>query len=282
MIVIVPGAEDTARTIVLRRRCWLRSPRRCCRSTAVIAISATRRRCTARSRRGGPTWSRRRRPGRARRWSARWPGIGAALARHACRSAVGLCLSLVRAASRRSRRSTAGSTGSGSICARLDGAFDLVVSASADLTRRLAAGGLRKSVTIPMGVEPGRFSPALRDPRRCARTMLRALRPDPSATLLLIGVGRYSPEKRWDMVIDAALAAGVVDSGRPGAGRRRAQQAYVVAQAAGGPHVVDRRCRRAIALRWPPSWRAPTRSSTAARRRPSAWSRPKRAPAGCR
>ena len=41
---------------------------------------------------------------------------------------------------------------------RLDGQFDLVVSASNDLSRRLREGGLHHVVTNPMGVEPGIFT----------------------------------------------------------------------------------------------------------------------------
>jgi alpha-1,6-mannosyltransferase len=46
---------------------------------------------------------------------------------------------------------------------RLDDAFDVVVCASPSYTQRLVAGGLNKTVTLPMGIEPGLFSPALRD-----------------------------------------------------------------------------------------------------------------------
>jgi alpha-1,6-mannosyltransferase len=58
-----------------------------------------------------------------------------------------------------------------------------------------------------MGVDPGIFSPALRDEGLRARLLAKCALP-PSATLL-IGVGRHAPEKRWPMVIDAAMAAGV-------------------------------------------------------------------------
>ena len=45
---------------------------------------------------------------------------------------------------------------------QLDKAFDLVISASENLSQRLRNGGLAKVATIPMGVEPGIFSPARR------------------------------------------------------------------------------------------------------------------------
>ena len=123
---------------------------------------------------------------------------------------------------------------------RLDHAFDLVVTASDNLSGRLRDGGLGKVTTIPMGVEPGIFSPEKRDASLREELLARCgLGPD--ATLLL-GVGRYSPEKRWAMVIDAVIAAGgqtpvgvaVLAEGRQGASAS--------ATAGGAPHVrLDRR-----------------------------------------
>lgn len=88
---------------------------------------------------------------------------------------------------------------------RLDHRFDAVVSASDALSRRLRDGGLTRVHTNPMGVEPGLFSPTLRDESLRARLLERCALP-PNATLLL-GVGRHAPEKRWPMVVDAAMAA---------------------------------------------------------------------------
>lgn len=88
----------------------------------------------------------------------------------------------------------------------LDDKFDAVLCASGSLSERLTQGGLRRVVTNPMGVDPGIFSPALRDEALRARLLAKCALP-PSATLL-IGVGRHAPEKRWPMVIDAAMAAG--------------------------------------------------------------------------
>ena len=119
---------------------------------------------------------------------------------------------------------------------RLDAAFDLIVSASADLTARLRAGGIAGATTIPMGVEPGNFSPVYRDPAHRAALLRRCgLRAD---ALLLIGVGRFASEKRWPMVIDAVQAAAAT---RPvgliliGEGRARRS---LLARAAGSPHIV--------------------------------------------
>jgi alpha-1,6-mannosyltransferase len=94
----------------------------------------------------------------------------------------------------------------------LDCMFDLVVSANDDLTHRLRAGGLTKAETIRMGVESGLFSPALRS-EALRRSLLASLGLDAS-DILLVGVGRFSAEKRWDMVIRAAdLASRIVPVG---------------------------------------------------------------------
>lgn len=79
--------------------------------------------------------------------------------------------------------------------------FDLVVCANAQLAQRLGEGGVANTDTIRMGVEPGLFSPRLRCPDLRA-SALAALGLGPGAVLLL-GIGRFSAEKRWDMVIRA-------------------------------------------------------------------------------
>jgi alpha-1,6-mannosyltransferase len=89
---------------------------------------------------------------------------------------------------------------------RMDGSYDAIISASTNLSERLVAGGLQRVHTIPMGVEPGYFSPSLRDPALRERLLARCNLPD-TATLV-VGVGRFSPEKRWPMVIEGATAAG--------------------------------------------------------------------------
>ena len=87
----------------------------------------------------------------------------------------------------------------------LDRMFDLIVTPSSGYRQRLIAGGLHKVRTIGFGVEPGRFSPDLRD-EALRRDLLSGLGLEPSATLL-VGLGRLSPEKRWTMVIDAGARA---------------------------------------------------------------------------
>lgn len=79
--------------------------------------------------------------------------------------------------------------------------FDVVVCANAQLSSRLRSGGVENSETLPMGVEAGIFSPKLRS--SALRTLaLQSLSLEEDA-LLLVGVGRFSAEKRWDMVMRA-------------------------------------------------------------------------------
>jgi alpha-1,6-mannosyltransferase len=118
---------------------------------------------------------------------------------------------------------------------RLDARFAEVVSASGDLSRRLRAGGLNNVVTIPMGVDPGIFSPRLRDERLRA-SLLAECGLDPGG-LLLLGVGRLAPEKRWPMIIEAAGAAGChakIALVLAGDGRERAR---IARQIGANPHI---------------------------------------------
>jgi len=113
--------------------------------------------------------------------------------------------------------------------------FDHVVCANADLSQRLREGRVANTATIPMGVEPGCFSPALRDPALRTRLLQECELPE-SATLLL-AVGRLAPEKRWPMVVDAVNAAsrdmpiGLVMLGE---GR---EQRTILRHIAGNPHI---------------------------------------------
>src|SRR6478672_90273 len=84
--------------------------------------------------------------------------------------------------------------------------FDTVICANDGLAARLGEGGLANSETIRMGVEAGQFSPSRRSPALRAQA-LRALGLGEDATLL-IGVGRFAAEKRWEMVLRAIGEAG--------------------------------------------------------------------------
>jgi alpha-1,6-mannosyltransferase len=83
----------------------------------------------------------------------------------------------------------------------LGGMFDTIVCANGQLARRLRDGGVANAGTIRMGVEPGLFSPSLRS-RELREHALAALGLGADGTLL-IGVGRFAAEKRWEMVLRA-------------------------------------------------------------------------------
>lgn len=84
--------------------------------------------------------------------------------------------------------------------------FDAVVSANSSLSQRLADGGVANTVTVPMGIEPGVFSPDRREEalRAC---LLATCDLDPDATLLICA-GRLATEKRIPMLVRAATIAG--------------------------------------------------------------------------
>jgi len=79
--------------------------------------------------------------------------------------------------------------------------FDAVVCANAQLAGRLAEGGVANCETVRMGVEAGLFSPAHRS-ATLRKEALSALGLDAAATLL-VGIGRFSAEKRWSLVMRA-------------------------------------------------------------------------------
>jgi len=121
---------------------------------------------------------------------------------------------------------------------RLDRMFDLVVCANSQLSGRLRAGGVAGAETLRMGVERGLFSPELRS-RRLREDALESLGLEPSATLL-IGIGRLSGEKRWEMVMRAVAKCA---RDRPvgmlliGAGSRQ-QRLKILAERLGGMAVL--------------------------------------------
>lgn len=114
--------------------------------------------------------------------------------------------------------------------------FEATVTIAGDhQLNSLRDAGLHHLKPIPMGVEPGIFSPTLRDEAFRARLLERCDLP-PDATLLL-GAGRHGPEKRWPMVIEAVTAAGAkapIGFVLAGDGRDRAR---VERAAARNPHI---------------------------------------------
>jgi len=84
--------------------------------------------------------------------------------------------------------------------------YDTVVCANAQLTERLRAGGIGNAETIRMGVEADLFSPVLRS--AAVREQALAVLGMESDATMLVGIGRFSAEKRWDMVMRAVAEAG--------------------------------------------------------------------------
>lgn len=84
--------------------------------------------------------------------------------------------------------------------------FDAVICANRDLSGRLQAGGVDHTVTIPMGVQPGLFSPARRS--EALRSRLLAHCGLGEDGLLLLAAGRLASEKRLPMLVEAVTMAG--------------------------------------------------------------------------
>lgn len=162
---------------------------------------------------------------------------------------------------------------------QLGESFDTVVCASGELRDRLRGGGVANTALHPMGIEPGVFSPARRDPEM--RRKLLELCSLPEDASLLLGVGRLAAEKRWPLVIAAAAAAGhskpvglvILGEGNKLRSLRR--------EIGPNPHIKLLRPVRDREL-YAPSSPVVTLWSMAVRQRPFAWSAPKPAPAGCR
>lgn len=88
---------------------------------------------------------------------------------------------------------------------RLSARFDVTVAAGGWLARRLSALGVHRPVAVPFGIEPGRFSPSLRD-EALRRRLLEACGAGPQAALVL-AVGRLHPEKRPRVLIEGFARA---------------------------------------------------------------------------
>ncbi|MBX9816152.1 MAG: glycosyl transferase family 1 [Proteobacteria bacterium SG_bin5] len=83
--------------------------------------------------------------------------------------------------------------------------YDAVLTNGPALAKRLARRGVRIDAAMPLGIERGHFSPALRD-QGLRASMLAELGLPPTAHVLL-DLGRHHPEKRWPMVIEAVARA---------------------------------------------------------------------------
>ena len=84
--------------------------------------------------------------------------------------------------------------------------YDAVVTNGPALEKRLRARGVRIDAAMPLGIERGHFSPNLRDEKLRARLLAQCDLPEHG--MLLLGLGRHHPEKRWRLIIDAVKRAG--------------------------------------------------------------------------
>lgn len=88
---------------------------------------------------------------------------------------------------------------------KLTGRFGSVVAGGPWLADRLAEQGVGAVASVPLGIDRGVFSPGMRDER--LRSRLLAACGCPEEARLVLGVGRFHPEKRWPMVIEATMRA---------------------------------------------------------------------------
>ena len=80
---------------------------------------------------------------------------------------------------------------------RLLSGLDAVFVAGAQQAQRLRRAGVRRVVHVPFGVDVSTFRPEARS-EACRDDLRRG-----ASGVVLVGVGRLSVEKRWDVVIDA-------------------------------------------------------------------------------
>ncbi len=83
----------------------------------------------------------------------------------------------------------------------LAGRCDATFVAARWVAAKLVAHGVPRVTVLPFGVERTFFSPAARS--EGARRELLDGRDPHGSTALLVGVGRFAVEKRWDVVLDA-------------------------------------------------------------------------------
>jgi alpha-1,6-mannosyltransferase len=87
---------------------------------------------------------------------------------------------------------------------RLSARFDLTVTASAWLARRLSLQGIENARAVPFGSDAGPFAPARRDPQLRARLLAETGTPEHGT--LLVSVSRHHPEKRLRTLCRAVQA----------------------------------------------------------------------------
>jgi alpha-1,6-mannosyltransferase len=88
---------------------------------------------------------------------------------------------------------------------RLSKRFDVTVTGGEWLAKRLGDHGVANAVTVPFGIEAGRFKPGLRD--ESLRAELLAKCGLGREAKLLLAVSRFHPEKRLPSVIAAVAQA---------------------------------------------------------------------------
>ena len=88
---------------------------------------------------------------------------------------------------------------------KLTSRFGSVVAGGLWLARRFEQHGVASVAGIPLGVDRAAFSPRLRDER--LRSELLKACGLPEDAKLALAVGRFHPEKRWPMVIEATSKA---------------------------------------------------------------------------
>ena len=163
-----------------------------------------RRRSTPRSMPGSRTMSKLHRPGRAQRWSAAGRA-GRPFARHACRSARRLCISLARRLHSDARHRPM----FGWFWRHLRGLgrmFDSVICANAQLAQRLTTAASRMSKRSEWGSKAACSPPPCARPpcgsRRCARLALMPTRHSSSVS----DASRPRSAGKWCFGRSAALA----------------------------------------------------------------------------
>lgn len=88
---------------------------------------------------------------------------------------------------------------------RLTRRFGSVVTGGPWLAERLSGQGVNAVASVPLGIDRSAFSPNMRDDG--LRSRLLALCGCSDDAKLVLGVGRFHPEKRWPMVIEATMRA---------------------------------------------------------------------------